>query len=193
AAVAVGVVGSASAGVTMRIDKTAPGTVIVSPASGVNLTGTGATISGQVTDSGSGAAAVEVSLDGGATWQAAPLAGSNWSFNWSFGADGSYTLRSRGRDVAGNVEAPQPGNPVKVDNTAPASAVVSPANGSSTNAATYAVSGTYSDGAGSGVTAMEVSTDNGATWAAATLGAPGQWSFSWSAPADGSYTLRSRA
>ena len=63
------------------------------------------TISGTATDSGGGVVAgVEVSVDGGATWHAAQGTAA-WSFDWSPGALGSATIRSRAIDDSGNLEA----------------------------------------------------------------------------------------
>ncbi len=72
----------------------------------------------------SGVALVEVSVDGGTVWNpttpAAPGDYSTWSYNWSgIPAQGTYTIRSRARDNAGNQEVPGPGVRLIVDWTAP--------------------------------------------------------------------------
>jgi sulfane dehydrogenase subunit SoxC len=59
--------------------------------------------------------AVEVSVDGGATWAAAELAEPvgdwawrGWSFEWEPSAPGEYTLMCRARDAAGNQQPDDP-------------------------------------------------------------------------------------
>jgi hypothetical protein len=84
-----------SAPITITLDTTGPA---------VNVLGTGSIISGTVSD-GSGVAQVQISLDGGATYQTALLNGSNWSFDratWVGGAPIAYGI-VRPVDVYGNV------------------------------------------------------------------------------------------
>jgi hypothetical protein len=84
-----------SAPITITLDTTGPA---------VNVLGTGSIISGTVSD-GSGVAQVQISLDGGATYQTALLNGSNWSFDratWAGGAPIAYGI-VRPVDVYGNV------------------------------------------------------------------------------------------
>ncbi|MBI4848420.1 MAG: Ig-like domain-containing protein, partial [Nitrospirae bacterium] len=85
-----------------------------------------------------------------------------------------------------------------VDTTAPSSSVTSPANGAklnSTSANPYTISGSATDN--SAVSSIDVSTDGGTTWNAATCtGCPGAsvtWSYSWTLPVDGTYSIKSRA
>ena len=61
---------------------------------------------------------VEVSLDGGASWQLATGTGS-WSYVWSSPADGTYTLLSRVTDSANNVETPGAGVTITIDSSLP--------------------------------------------------------------------------
>ena len=88
-------------------DTFAPTSVITSPAAGAHVqSGVSATITGTATDNGGGVvASVEVSVDGGATWHIAQGAAA-WSFNWSPGALGPVTIRSRAIDDSGNLEVP---------------------------------------------------------------------------------------
>ncbi len=85
------------------------------------------------------------------------------------------------------------------DITPPVSAITAPVSGTQTNAHAYTVTGTSSDPTpdASGVTAVDVSTDGGTSWNAATPAAPGDWStwsYAWSSiPAEGTYNIRSRA
>src|SRR5205814_916055 len=55
----------------------------------------------------------EVSVDGGATWHVAQGIAA-WSFDWSVGALGPVTIRSRAVDDSGNLEAAGPGVTVSV-------------------------------------------------------------------------------
>jgi len=82
--------------------------------------------------------------------------------------------------------------------TPPISAITAPVNTAIINLASpnpYTISGTATDNVA--VTGIEVSTDNGGSWNAATCsGCPGDsitWSYSWTVPPDGSSTIRSRA
>ncbi|UCH81951.1 MAG: Ig-like domain-containing protein, partial [Nitrospiraceae bacterium] len=80
----------------------------------------------------------------------------------------------------------------------PVSAVNTPSDGSVFNSTTsdpYIISGTASDNLA--VSGIEVSTNGGANWfPAACAGCPGTnvtWTYSWALPADGTYTIMSRA
>ena len=62
-------------------------------------------ITGTATDVGGVVAGVEVSVDGGLTWQ--PATGTtNWSFSWLPTAQGTVTIKSRAFDDIGNLESP---------------------------------------------------------------------------------------
>ncbi|MBI4849374.1 MAG: Ig-like domain-containing protein, partial [Nitrospirae bacterium] len=87
---------------------------------------------------------------------------------------------------------------ITADVIAPSSTITAPANGAIVNSASanpYTISGAATDNVS--VTGIEVSTNGGTTWVAATCtGCPGvnvTWSYSWTLPADGSYNIRSRA
>ncbi len=82
------------------------------------------------------------------------------------------------------------------DTTAASSTITAPANGAALGLVSpYTISGSATDNVA--VTGIEVSTDGGTIWSgAACTGCPGAsvtWSYSWSLPADGSYTIKSRA
>ncbi|MGB7979561.1 MAG: DUF4082 domain-containing protein [Candidatus Nanopelagicales bacterium] len=78
------------------------------------------------------------------------------------------------------------------DTSAPAAAITSPTDGSQVGAgANVTISGTATDTGGGRVGGVEVSTDNGVTWAAASGRA--SWTFTWAAPVSGSVTLKARA
>jgi hypothetical protein len=87
-------------------DNTPPVSVITLPANGALVPANAVyTISGTATDVGGIVAGVDVSVDGGVTWQ--PATGtSNWTFSWTPTIPGSYTIKSRSYDDIGNLEAP---------------------------------------------------------------------------------------
>ena len=85
-------------------DTTPPTLAVLSPPDGGWFTST-VVFSGTVVDGGSGVAAVEVSLDGGFTWQPATVDGANWELTWEAPEDEeyiSYPAWVRARDQAGN-------------------------------------------------------------------------------------------
>ena len=86
-------------------DTTPPGVTVTLPVNGSWLTRT-VFFSGTVADVGSGVAAVEISIDGGATWRPASVSGSDWTLTWEGPADQSfvsYPAQVRATDHAGNV------------------------------------------------------------------------------------------
>ena len=95
---------------TASTDTTAPTSTITAPANGARVQpGSQVTISGTATDAGGGVVGgVEVSTDDGATWH--PATGrESWTYSWTAGSSGTYTLRSRAVDDSGNLETPGPG------------------------------------------------------------------------------------
>src|ERR1700676_570563 len=96
-------------------DTLAPTLVITSPVADAQVpSGNRVTITGTATDTGGGSvAAVEVSADDGATWHAVQGA-ATWSFDWTPGALGPLTIRSRAVDDSGNLETAGPGVTVSV-------------------------------------------------------------------------------
>ena len=97
-------------------DSTAPVSVIAFPTDGSSVeVGTPATISGTASDSGGGAVAlIELSFDGGATWQTAQGL-SNWSYQWTPTSTGPVTIMSRATDGAFNTQTPGAGISLTVD------------------------------------------------------------------------------
>ncbi len=98
----------------------APSTDVLAPVSAIltpPLTvppSTPLTIYGTATDLGGGRpAAVEVSIDGGATWHPASGAAA-WSATFLTGAGPSMTIKSRATDDSGRVETPGPGVTIAV-------------------------------------------------------------------------------
>ena len=91
---------------TQSTDVTAPVTTITSPANGATIPQNPAfNITGTATDVGGIVAGVEVSVDGGLTWQ--PATGTtSWSFSWLPNVQGTVTIKSRAFDDIGNLESP---------------------------------------------------------------------------------------
>jgi alkaline phosphatase len=139
----------------------------------------------------------------------------NWSWNYSShtnslipfyvkgagaGLFAAYAVNNdpvRG-DYIDNTNVFEVMNSVLSDFGAPTSVITAPVHGailSSASSNPYTVSGTATDNVS--VQGIEVSTNGGGTWNAAVCsGCPGEditWTYSWSLPADGSYTIRSRA
>jgi Papain family cysteine protease/BNR/Asp-box repeat len=142
---------------------------------------------------------VEVSTDGGATWHPAKDTSVNgtwttWSYNWKLpNVDKAYTIYPMATDSYTNTQGA--GVTVTVDNTPPVSAITSPAKGDTLSGTDYSITGTATDNL-SGVTGVQVSTDGGKTWSAATDTSGNNtwatWSYDWTL-GDGAYTIRSRA
>ncbi|QZI68267.1 FG-GAP-like repeat-containing protein [Pseudomonas protegens] len=147
---------------------------------------------------------VRISLDGGATWQAASVSGTTWSYDNSANvlADGTYNVQVQVIDTAGNVGQTASQN-VLVDTTVPAasatiafSAITSDTGASSsdfvTSDNTLVFNGTLGTplAAGEGV---QISLDGGATWQAAVVSGS-TWSYDNSASSlvDGTYALMAR-
>lgn len=269
------------AGVTVTVDKSPPSSAVTAPANGAFISGTrNYAITGTASDSLSSVGKVEVSADGGSTWNLASDASgagtwATWSYNWSL-ADGSFTIKSRATDRAGNVETPGTGvsvnadvppvinaGPNKIiksqstlvatatdaspmtyswskvsgpgnitfgspaslstavsadtdgtytlrftatetsgltaysdmtliwDTSAPSSTITAPINSGTLTGVSCWIKGTAADSGGAGFNKVEVSTDGGTTWRLAT--GTTSWSYSWTLPADGNYTIQSRA
>ncbi|MFQ5340748.1 MAG: Ig-like domain-containing protein, partial [Anaerolineae bacterium] len=101
------------------VDVDRPTSTIMLPADGAILRGETYVAGGKATDPTSDVGKVEVSDDGGSTWNEA--AGTDaWNWTWELPDDGNYTLRSRATDELGWVEDPVTSIVnVTVDNTPP--------------------------------------------------------------------------
>jgi hypothetical protein len=166
---------SATAGSTVRIDRTDPGTPTVSGGAlawqDVNhlvLSANGAS------DPLSGVASYQyrTSTNGGTTWSGAQ-AGSSVNIT----AEGETLVQFRAIDAAGNIGAWAPNgstsqSTARIDRTPPAAAVATGGSLSWTKASSVTVHGSATD-AGSGVASYQyrTSTNNGQTWSSAQAGA----------------------
>src|SRR5262249_54074160 len=100
-------------------DLVPPVSVISVPTAGTSVvSGSNLTISGTATDASGRVAAVEVSIDSGATWHRAG-GRESWSIVLPVTGIGALTIRSRGIDDSGNIEVPSSG--VTVTRTCPCS------------------------------------------------------------------------
>jgi len=155
----------------VRIDTVPPASSIGSLSDGEWISGT-VSIAGTAFDATSGVALVDVSTNGGGSWQTVSGTPTNgtlaWSETWDTTTvpDGDYDVCTRARDVAGNVESVSciTGH---VDNTAPATAPsrsgTAGCNGWYRSAVDVTLSA--SDGSGIGVSSTWYRVD-GAGWQA---------------------------
>lgn len=84
------------------------------------------------------------------------------------------------------------------DTKPPTSHITAPLNGATLPTAlwSYSIKGSATDGSGSGVWYVEVSTDDGFTWARAADSSGGSWKswiYKWALSFSGNYTIKSRA
>jgi len=169
---------------TIKIDKTAPSLVPVSPTQDENVSGT---INVQATwsDSLSGAAVARFkwinSTDSG-TWTAL-----NGTLDTTTLSDGSYNITFWVNDSAGNIN--QTNVSINVDNTAPTFSFVSPSNNSWHNSS-FVINISASETLSSAKYRWENSTTNG-SWTSMTNLGGNYWNatLNISQLADGNYTL----
>jgi hypothetical protein len=118
---------------TASADTSPPRSTIAAPASGSRVTlNLPVTISGTAADVGGGVVgAVEISLDGGATWHPA-VGRENWSYTFTPNTIGALGVQTRAVDDSGNLEVPRAGISLAVvQNSCPCTiwpATATPAN-----------------------------------------------------------------
>ncbi len=87
-------------------DFTAPVVNITSPVNGATLsTNTPVTITGTASDVGGQMVGVEISIDGGITWQGV-TGSTSWNYSWTPTLPGPATIKVRGFDDSGNMGVP---------------------------------------------------------------------------------------
>jgi len=103
-------------------DLTPPTSVVQSPASGSSVTlGSQVTITGIASDAGGGKVwGVEVSVDGGTTWNAA-TGTANWSYALVPWQTGPVSIKTRAFDDSGNIETPSAGITLNVSGSSSSS------------------------------------------------------------------------
>jgi uncharacterized protein DUF4082/Big-like domain-containing protein/molybdenum-dependent oxidoreductase-like protein len=179
-----------------------PTSIIVTPGQGfTRVFGISAFISGIASPAGGGSVArVEVSVDGGATWNIA-TGTSRWEYLWTPSSPGQVTIKTRAIDNSGNQQDP----PAEIagtvgtsacpittpDPSRPTSRITSPLSGANLNFGTVSILGTSSAGGGGSVARVEVSVDGGATWNIAT--GTSNWEILRTLSLPGQVTIKSRA
>jgi hypothetical protein len=89
---------------TQTTDNTKPISIISSPINGASVPVNQAlTIEGTASDNAE-VATIELSLDGGTTWQVVSEAGTTWQFTWTPTSQGNVTIKVRAVDDSGNIE-----------------------------------------------------------------------------------------
>jgi hypothetical protein len=193
--------------IEVRLDITPPVSTITGPVSGSVIRSAPA-IGGSANDGGtssleggSGLVAVAVSMRANATgffWNGSTWGGSEqwlaaagtmtWAYTaaqpaWADGA--SYTVRSRGTDMAGNVETPGPGTTFTFDVTPPAVSLISPNGGEVwIGGQVYPITWNAADTVGLAASpiTLTVSYDAGAHWQIVATELPNSSSYAWTAP-----------
>ena len=165
---------------------------ITAPTNGMMLSGVSCNITGTASDvGGPGLANVQIGItpSGGTTTWYMATGTTSWSYMWTLPADGRYTIMAKSADSVGNTTPSVTVN-VMIDNTPPTVNITYPAYSSVLKGTTAIISGTATS-TGHGVAKVEVSTDGGTTWYSAT--GTTSWSYRWTLPANGSYTLQAQA
>ncbi len=175
-----GNVSANSVSAVIAVDTTPPDSLIIAtPQDPSN--NTSAIISFAATEAGS---TFECQLDSsGYTSCSSPVSYSGLS-------TGGHTFSVRAMDAVGNTDQTPASYTWMIDTQPPSSTILSPVSGATMTVATLVITGTASD-IGSRVQKVEVSTDGGSTWLAAS--GTSSWSYSWLVPMDGFYTIKSRA
>ena len=110
---------------------------------------------------------------------------------YTFSDGGIYYFYVKARNGAGAWSTTGASDGIIVDATPPTSIISSLSSGSYIQGNSYTITGSASDGSGSGVAKVEISFDGGTNWAA--VSGTTAWNYSWTLPADGKYTILTRA
>lgn len=167
----------------VKVDATAP-TLTLTPSGTSGANGwyvSEVDISAVASDTTSGVALLEATVDEGAAWQPLPV----------HLVDGVYPVAVRARDNAGN-EAME-SMTLRTDITSPVSAFLSPENNSVVRGVVRLTGQT--DDETSGPAGGVISLEDGATWQPLAVEPTGAWSYDWDTTglANGVYTLLARA
>jgi len=103
-------------------------------------------------------------------------------------ATGLNQINSLAVDAAGNQATDT--RIVGLDQQAPSIAITLPVSGQVVLGTSYLIKGSATDGTGSGIQRIEVSTDGGQNWAVAD--GTTNWSFTWQLPPPGDYSIKVR-
>jgi hypothetical protein len=220
-------------------DTVAPETVLAAPALDSSFESGPVDINGSATDN-QAVAAVRLTIQNtgtglywtGSAWSAAPATvnaglatpnatASTWSYSFSPGVAGSFTVAAAAADATGNADATPDGattgfslTSAPPDTVNPDATVAVPTAGGFLAGPAVVLSGNANDNVGVGAVDVAVRNRtagadfnkwwNGTGWqtvfvwfAQATLDSPGSastgWSYTWNSPAPGPYTLQVRA
>ena len=163
--------------VSIVCDLVPPVITLSLPTANQIINGSSLAIAGTASDN-SGLSKVEVSTNGGLNWSLA-TGTTSWSYVWSTPIeDGlSHLILARATDTANNTTTTTPIT-ITVDRVLPQLSIDDPTLGQIIRTHAYAVTGSATDG--SGLSKIEVSIDNGATFNAASLTKP--WVWNWAIP-----------
>lgn len=109
---------SAPDSASIILDTVSPTVAVNTPADGAFLNQANISIKGTAADAASGIAEVGIQINGGSWVRATGT--TSWSYDWSSGQDGSYNLKVRAVDLAGNQKESDT-RKLYVDRTAPVS------------------------------------------------------------------------
>ncbi|RKH66871.1 cell envelope biogenesis protein OmpA [Corallococcus llansteffanensis] len=171
---------SAPATSTFTVDLTKPTVAITTPANGSTIGTDTVTVTGTST----GATSVTLTYNG-TNYGPIPVDGAgNWNYTLPFSlGDGTYTVTAVSTDAAGNTSPPA-NTTFTVDLTAPTVDITTPANGSTINTPTVAVTGTST-----GATSVTLTFD-GTDYGPIPVDASGNWTYTLPGPlAEGTYTV----
>jgi len=179
---------------TIYADVTVPTTTVSSPVASQFIHRAAYWIEGTVDDGSqsSGLEQVEVSLDGGLTWQTpitvtgleqVDLGVWNWGYMWEIEEDGVYTLTARATDGIGHVGQSTPFT-VTVDTTTPRADISDPLHGQAISGTTYLVQGRARSAAGTDVITVTVHEDGILEGTATLIGSGNRvsWVYTWTLP-----------
>lgn len=164
------------------IDTTIPALTVTEPLTGLWTNVANMTVKGKVTDGSHlkrftiNGADVPLHYDGVFT-HSVPL------------STGLNQINTLAVDEAGNQATDI--RTVGLDQQAPLVSISSPAISEKVFGASYIVKGSATDGTGSGIQRVEVSTDGGQNWVVAS--GTNSWSVAWQLPNPGSYSIKARA
>ena len=185
---------STSSGITQTVN-TSPFSIITAPANGAAISGTSYTITGTASDAGGYVVSVKVGITpsgGTTTWDTA-TGTTSWSYKWTLSVNGSYTIQAMVTDNTGNTATSGAVN-ITVDNALPTVSMTAPANNTLLKGTTATISGTALDAGSPGLASMQIGiTPSGGTptWYSAT--GTTSWSYKWTLPVNGSYTIQAMA
>jgi len=175
----------------LTVDNTLPTVAITEPLDGATPDAEPVRIIGVCADDISSVVRVEVSADGGVTWDDAQLReNAYWHYDFTPPAPlADYTVTARATDLAGNSRI---SGPITIHYT-PELRIVNPGHNGHVPTSPIEISGVWTATQRRDVT-IELSTDGGINWSTVTQSSPGVWSYMFTPPNSmATYTLKARA